>query len=291
MEKIEPGINYNRFYSQDGQLRSWEFDSETDFIFRNGFEIELQIIDDYQVFEKGFRNNRIQLETGWDSRDGRTVFVFAGTGVNFDSDLRLYGAEIEWAFGDRLRLEYSATRLELDPDPELETTWIHVFNGVYYFNPDLFIKLFLQTNTAVDKLNIQAVWVWRFKPPFGSIQVAYQRGTSDIGEASEPGRHPLHQAVLGVLNHVRARSREAQWNRKDARLAKAPPSVAVSTRARSDSGRRVVPTGVMSQRDAFAAASRPLRLCSRILHRGRVAGSWSPIKWISPARSPLLRSS
>ncbi len=187
MEKIEPGINYNRFYSQDGQLRSWEFDSETDFIFRNGFEIELQIIDDYQVFEKGFRNNRIQLETGWDSRDGRKVFVFAGTGVNFDSDLRLYGAEIEWAFGDRLRLEYSATRLELDPDPELETTWIHVFNGVYYFNPDLFIKLFLQTNTAVDKLNIQAVWVWRFKPPFGSIQVAYQRGTSDVGEVSSQG--------------------------------------------------------------------------------------------------------
>jgi len=187
MEKIEPGVNYNRFYSQDGQLRSWEFDSETDFIFRNGFEIELQIIDEYQVFEKGFRNNRIQLEAGWDSRDGRKVFVFAGTGVNFDSDLRLYGAEIEWAFGDRLRLEYSATRLELDPDPELETTWIHVFNGVYNFNPDLFIKLFLQTNTAVDKLNIQAVWVWRFKPPFGSFQVAYQRGTSEVGEVSQQG--------------------------------------------------------------------------------------------------------
>jgi len=187
MEKIQPGINYNRFYSQDGQLRSWEFDSETNFIFRSGFEIELQIIDEYQVFEKGFRNNRIQLETGWDSRDGSSVFVYAGTGVNFDSDLRLYGVEIEWAFGDRLRLEYSATRLELDPDPELETTWIHVFNGVYNFNPDLFIKLFLQTNTAVDKLNIQAVWVWRFKPPFGSIQVAYQRGTSDIGEASQQG--------------------------------------------------------------------------------------------------------
>jgi hypothetical protein len=187
MEKIEPGVNYNRFYGQDGQLRSWEFDGEFDFVFRSGWEIELRVIDDYQVFEKGFRNNRVQLETGWDSRNGRKVFVFAGTGVNFDSDLRLYGAEIEWAFGDRLRLEYSATRLELDPDPELETTWIHVFNGVYYFNPDLFIKLFLQTNTAVDKLNIQAVWVWRFKPPFGSIQVAYQRGTSDVGEASQQG--------------------------------------------------------------------------------------------------------
>ena len=74
-----------------------------------------------------------------------------------------------------------------DPDPENETTWIPVFNGVYNFNPDLFIKLFLQTNTAVDKLNIQAVWVWRFKPPFGSFQVAYQRGTSEVGEVSSQG--------------------------------------------------------------------------------------------------------
>ncbi len=187
VEKIQPGVNYNRFYSQGGELRSWEFDGEIDFVFRSGWEIELQVIDEYQVFEKGFRNNRVQLETGWDGRDGRSVFVFAGTGVNFDSDLRLYGAEIQWPFGDRLRLEYSVTRLELDPDPELETTWIHVFNGVYYFDPDLFIKLFLQTNSAVGKLNIQAVWVWRFKPPFGSIQVAYQRGTSEIGEASSQG--------------------------------------------------------------------------------------------------------
>ena len=187
MEKIRPSVNYNRFYSQDGELRSWELDGEIDLVFRSGWEIELEVTDEYEVFEKGFRNNLVRLETGWDSRDGRSFKVFAGTGVNFDSDLRLYGAEIEWAFGDRLRLEYSATWLELDPDPEHETTWIHVFNGVYYFNPDLFIKLFLQTNTAVDKLNIQAVWVWRFKPPFGSFQVAYQRGTSEVGEVSSQG--------------------------------------------------------------------------------------------------------
>lgn len=187
VEKIDPEVNYNRYYSQDGELRSWELDANLELVFRNHWEVELNVLDEYRVFEKGFRNDRFTLETGWDSRDGRSVFVFAGTGTNYDSDLRLYGAEAAWAFGDRLRLEYSATRLELDPDPELETTWIHVLNTIYNFNPDLFIKLFLQTNSAVDKLNVQAVWVWRFKPPFGSIQVAYQRGTSDIGEASDQG--------------------------------------------------------------------------------------------------------
>lgn len=184
VEKIQPGVNYNRYYSQDGELRSWELDAEIELVLRNGLEMELEVLDEYEVFEKGYRNNRVQLEAGWDSRDGRAVKAFAATGVNYDSDLRLYGAEVEWAFGDRFRLEYSITRLELDPDPEHETTWIQVFTGVYSFNPDNFIKLFLQTNTAVDKLNIQTVWVWRFKPPFGSFQIAYQRGTSDVGEAS-----------------------------------------------------------------------------------------------------------
>ena len=57
----------------------------------------------------------------------------------------------------------------------------------YALSPDLFFKLFVQTNSAIDKENIQALWVWRFKPPFGSLQVAYQRGTSQIGERSEQG--------------------------------------------------------------------------------------------------------
>jgi hypothetical protein len=186
-EKVKGGVNYNRYNSQEGVLRSWELDAEVEAVFRNGWEVEIDFLEEYQLFEKGFRNDRLELKTGWDGRDGRSVFVSAGTGVNFDSDLRLYGAEAEWAFGDRFRLEYSITRLELDPDPENETTWIHVLDGVYNFNPDLFIKLFLQTNSAVDKLNIQAVWVWRFKPPFGSLQFAFQRGTSEIGEASNQG--------------------------------------------------------------------------------------------------------
>jgi hypothetical protein len=185
VEKITPEVNYNRFYGQDGDLRSWELDANIELILRNHWEVEVNVLDEYQVFEKGFRNDRVTVETGWDSRDGRSAFVFAATGTNFDSDLVLYGAEAAWAFGDRLRFEYSATRLELDPDPENETTWIHVLDSTYAFNPDLFIKLFLQTNSAVDKLNIQAVWVWRFNPPFGSLQLAYQRGTSEIGEASD----------------------------------------------------------------------------------------------------------
>ena len=113
--------------------------------------------------------------------------VFAGTGTNFDSDLLLYVLEAEWKLSDRWNLSYSLTRLELDPDPELDTTLIHVFRTDYNFTPDLLVTLFLQSNSAIDKENIQALLVWRFLPPFGSLQLAYQRGTSATGERSEQG--------------------------------------------------------------------------------------------------------
>ena len=101
--------------------------------------------------------------------------------------MTLYGAEAEWAFGERLRMGYEVIRLELDPDPESDTTWIHVLEGEYYFTPDNFIRLFAQSNSAIDKENVQAVWVWRYRPPFGSLQVAYQTGTSEQGEVSDQG--------------------------------------------------------------------------------------------------------
>jgi len=40
---------------------------------------------------------------------------------------------------------------------------------------------------VISKENVQLLGVWRFLPPFGSLQVAYQRGTSEFGTPSEQG--------------------------------------------------------------------------------------------------------
>jgi hypothetical protein len=62
-----------------------------------------------------------------------------------------------------------------------------VLRGIYNFDPDLFIKVFFQTNSAIDRKNVQTVFVWRYKPPFGTVQLAYERGTAAFGERSEQG--------------------------------------------------------------------------------------------------------
>ena len=187
VEKVEAGANYNRYYSHSGTLRSWSLDAEAGVTFRNRLELQVERLDEYELFEKAFRNERTEVEAGWDARNGRKVSAFFGFGRNYDSDLRLYGGRVSWVVGDAWRLGYSLTRLELDPDPEGETTLIHVLESTYAFTPDLVVKLFVQSNSAIDKVNVQAVGIWRFKPPFGSFQLAYQRGTSEAGEASTQG--------------------------------------------------------------------------------------------------------
>jgi hypothetical protein len=84
-------------------------------------------------------------------------------------------------------LSYELTRLIFNPDPENESTWIHVVRATNYFTPDLFIKLFYQINAVIDKSNIQVLFVYRFQPPFGLIQLAYQKGTGEFGERGTQG--------------------------------------------------------------------------------------------------------
>ena len=88
---------------------------------------------------------------------------------------------------EELSAEYELQRLDLDPDPENESTWIHVIRANQFFTPDLFLRVFFQTNSAIDRRNLQAVFVYRYLPPFGTLQVAYQRGTAEFGERSDQG--------------------------------------------------------------------------------------------------------
>ena len=52
---------------------------------------------------------------------------------------------------------------------------------------NLFVRLFFQTNSVIDRRNVEAVFVWRYKPPFGALQFAYQRGRAELGQRSQQG--------------------------------------------------------------------------------------------------------
>ena len=186
-ENVEGKVNYNRYWSQEGVLRSWELEADVELVFTSGWKFEMSFVDGFELFEKEYDNTLTSLQIGYDNRKGRSVFLEVGSGTNFDSDLTLATLEAEFRISSAWGFQYQATWLELDPDPELESTWIHVFRTNYYFTNNLFATLFVQTNSAIEKENVQLLAVWRFLPPFGSLQVAYQRGTSEMGKPSEQG--------------------------------------------------------------------------------------------------------
>jgi hypothetical protein len=187
IEKLRAGINYNRYYGQDGTLRSYETDAHTTLNFTNRWNLRVEYEDEFKRFEIDYWNHLATVEFGYDDRAGRSFSVGVSRGRNFGDDIRLYEGNLTFRISDAWNVAYDVTRLEASPDLAGRTTWIHVLRSTYYFTTDLFLKVFLQTNTSIDKQNAQILFVWRILPPFGSLQMAYQRGTSELGQVSSQG--------------------------------------------------------------------------------------------------------
>jgi hypothetical protein len=164
LERLTYDSNYNIYWGQTGTLR-----------------------EESKRFEKDFRNRAVELQVGYNTREFESVQLGFEAGRNFDADFQLWTAAGAYKVTDQLSVEYELERLTLDPDPELESTWIHVLRANQFFTPDLFLRLFFQTNSAIDRRNVQAVLVYRYRPPFGTLQLAFQRGTAEFGERSEQG--------------------------------------------------------------------------------------------------------
>ena len=187
LDKIEYGSNNNIFWGMDKALRSWDAWNSLNFELKNKVNFKVRHEEEFKLYEKKFRNRQTKLQTGYNTREWQSAAFSWTFGRNYDSDFNLVGADITRKLTENLSLEYGLSRLTLDPDPNLDSTWIHSLRATQYFNKDLYLKLFFQTNSAIDKRNLQAVFAWRFQPPFGLLQLAYQKGSSRFGERGEQG--------------------------------------------------------------------------------------------------------
>jgi hypothetical protein len=50
----------------------------------------------------------------------------------------------------------------------------------------LFLKVFFQTNSAIERQNFQAIFVYRYRRPFGTLQLAFQRGARRRSASARP---------------------------------------------------------------------------------------------------------
>ncbi len=192
LERLHYGSNYNRYWGQEGNLRSWKIDQSLDGELRSRLSARISHTEEFKGeylprFEKDFRNRSTTLRVGYNTRAYQSVSATYRFGRNFDADFRLLSGSAQYKPTPESALEYELQRLALDPDPDDDSTWIHVLRANQYFTQDIYLQLFFQTNSAIDRRNVQAVFVYRYKPPFGTLQVAFQRGTAGFGERSEQG--------------------------------------------------------------------------------------------------------
>ncbi len=114
VENIEGKVNYNRYWSQEGVLRSWELETDVELVFTSGWQVELSYVDGFELFEKEYSNTLTSIQFGYDNRRGRAVFLEVGSGTNFGSDLMLatLGARIQdiECVGIRVRGNVARTR-------------------------------------------------------------------------------------------------------------------------------------------------------------------------------------
>lgn len=198
LERIDYDSNYNIYWGVDGTLRSWQIDQGLEIDLKNKFSLGIDGTAEYKLYEKDFWNNETKFSLGYNTREWQSARFSYGFGRNYDLDFRLVEGGFNYKITPDLSLEYALTRLVFNPDPENEATWIHVVRATQYFTKDLFLKLFYQVHSAINKKNIQVLFVYRFQPPFGLVQLAYQRGSPRFGEKGTQG-HTLFLKIALML--------------------------------------------------------------------------------------------
>ncbi|MFC2156438.1 DUF5916 domain-containing protein [Acidobacteriota bacterium] len=187
IDRIMYESNYNIYWGVDSTLRSWRIDEELGIDLTNKFSFQVEHKQEFKLFEKKFRNNQTKFELGYNKREWQSAEIAYSFGHNYDLDFQLWEASLNYKLTKDFSLSYDLEYIKFDPDPEEESTWIHIIRATNYFTNDLFIKVFYQLNSSIDKKNIQIIFVYRFQPPFGFLQLVYQKGTARFGQRGNQG--------------------------------------------------------------------------------------------------------
>jgi len=180
-------------------LRSWILDANVKISFLKKWIYIVGYIDEFKRYEKDFRNYQIINNIRYDNKQGLILNSNYAFGFNYDRDFGILSGSVQINLVDGLNLEYQFDKTWFHPDSTDDNNWIHYLRTSYYFNNDLYLKLFYQTKYSLEdkfrisdfdleRKTIQLVFVWRFLPPFGSIQIAFQEGTTRISETENKGK-------------------------------------------------------------------------------------------------------
>jgi len=177
---LEYDSNYNIYWSRtNGRLRNYEIRQSCDIYLRNDLSFEYEGEFESQEpdlrFDRHYFNRQHTFTLGYRTEEWASTSVSWATGEWQDCDLSLWEASINRQLVERLTASYSFIDLRLQPDPWEENAQIHIVRLEYAFTPDLYWRIFAQTNSGDDRMYLYSVLGWRYRPPFSAVYITWTR--------------------------------------------------------------------------------------------------------------------
>ena len=169
----------NIFWSQDGILRSWYLTYTGRMYLKNRWSLDLAYNNEYKLLNDSFNNHFVRGEIGYNTDEATFGKIRYTRGRNFGSDFQLWTAEARVQIMEKLNLTYELNIIDFDPDPENKSTVINVLGADYFFHKDLWLRVFTQNNSQINKYYFYGLFGWRFKPPFGALYLIYSSDKYD----------------------------------------------------------------------------------------------------------------
>ncbi|MCK4645977.1 MAG: hypothetical protein KAU46_06970, partial [Candidatus Aminicenantes bacterium] len=210
-KRIRYHSNYNIYWGMDGILRSWQIDEGLFFELQSAFTLSVLHTMEYKLNEyfpeprlvymhdkgglvklytKDFRNYRTRFKSEFFAEEWEAFSLSFLFGRNYGSDFSMFELSKKLKITETLFAEYEVSLiLKYEPQHLVNKSKaaINVLKITNYVNKNFFWKFFLQTHASIDKTNFHVVGVYTFKPPYGTIQLVYQKGTAPFGVKGTQG--------------------------------------------------------------------------------------------------------
>jgi hypothetical protein len=170
----------NIFWRQTGILRSWYVTEFVNFYFRNKFNFTYSYNNEFKLFEKKYYNHKHSVSLGYNTDEWSSARLQYTFGENFDRNFYLITGDVSFKMSDKFSMVLSSNYVNFSPDTTNSATLINVISAQYYFTKDLWVKVFAQNSTNIERIYVYGLFGWRFKPPFGAIYLIYTRDQMQI---------------------------------------------------------------------------------------------------------------
>lgn len=208
IKSIRYRSNYNIYWGMDGVLRSWQIDealyldSNNNFSFSLHHTLEYKLNDFFmeprisfireregwvKLFTKDFRNSQTSIRSEFYKDDWSQFSLTVSAGKNYGSNFHMFTISKKFELMKNFFSEYDLNRIQYTDQGRFQSTTVHVLKFSIYAGENLFFKIFIQSNKEIDKANFQVVCTYTFKPPYGIIQVVYQKGSVLFHERDKSG--------------------------------------------------------------------------------------------------------